>query len=78
MSREDAMLGVFASRQDSDEEDYANGDAELLKSFNYDERRSRKSTINFTKSSSDQKKEKPPVKKEPIIVSERGLGQHKS
>lgn len=72
MSREDAMLGVFASRHDSDEEDYGNNDAEILKSFSFsDSRRSggKKSGINFVSKSSTSQKEQPArAKKEPMIV----------
>lgn len=71
MSREDAMLGVFASRHDSDEEDYGNNDAEILKSFSFGDRRtSKKSGINFVSKSSASQKEKPAKdKREPMIVS---------
>ena len=75
MSKEDAMLGVFAQNDDSDE-DYGAGDSELLKSFNHKGGgRTSKSTtsINFvSKSSKDTKdsikKEEVKKKKEPIIV----------
>ncbi len=69
-TREDAMLGVFASRGDSDEDSDGNfkddGDEDLLKRFKFKESNATKKSglINFVSKGTKEKKEK----KEPVIV----------
>lgn len=60
MSREESMLGVFASRDDSDNDDDADGDSELLKSFGTRDRRN-KTGISFVSKGHKQEKKPPGI-----------------